>query len=641
MRSITRVLMRLSLFVGAFLLLASPARAQSTASPVQSRSIATAPALSGLPDHEALEARYKGNDAVVLFDSLVVTLDDENHIARRRHRAVMLFTDNAINRYGDPRILFNAASQELSIVAARVYMRDATIVDTQKNGINQTTPFALDHAPDYADWQETVVTHVGIEKGCVAELHYVIRDVTPSPWLSGVEIFSSEDPVQSRVLVVMPGRGRELNATSQNGAPAFASSEEIWSWTLRDIAGRTPVDGGMWEGDYFPAVYYSTAPRWDDVLPTLAEDLIAKSSAVPAVEARVRDALKDLTTDEDKVLAIHRLAMKAVSDVHAPFNLLSTPARSASRIYDTGYASPLDRAVLLAAMLRTAGYNPGFVLVSAGRAMGGDVPAPELFSRVAVSVSVNDAGELILDPTAPFEHDPSFAFAGKTLAYLGPEARVSTLPAKTVTDSRSELTLVLKPGKDSGLEGRGTAILKGAFSPYYIVRKDGNGLEDFMKQRVSSLFDGAKLDTWNPRLLERDRAEIEFAFTVPLPDTKKGERVYITLPKPFDTALSGIERVHVERSDYADAIRIEPCALEMSCTIELPAGWKLITTRFEANEKNDIGSALVDFQAQSDGPCVFRKELVLNRDVVRPASYGDLRLLLRAMGEDRIVLEKE
>jgi hypothetical protein len=622
----------LSLSIGVCLLVAVPAKFQSTAAPT---------ALSGLPNHKALETRYRANDAVVLFDSLVVTFDSESRISRRRHRAVMLFTDNAINRYGDPRILFNAAAQELSVIAARVYMRDGTIVDTQKNGINQTTPFALDHAPDYADWQETVVTHVGIEKGCVAELHYVIRDLRPSPWLSGVEIFGAEDPVQTRVLVVAPGRGRDLKTSSQNGAPDAPAADGVRSWTMRDLAGRTPFDGGVWEGDYLPTISYSTAANWQDVFAALRTDLTAKSSSVPAAENRVRDAMKDAATDEDKVLAVHRLATKSVSGVRAPFPLFGAPARTAPRVYDTGYASPLDRAVILASMLRTAGYEPQFVLLSAGRIMNGEVAAPEWFSRVVVSVSAGDAGELLLDPTASLDRDPSFTLAGKTLARLDAGPPLTTLPVRSVTDSRSELTLNLKPSKDGGLEGNGTAILKGAFSPYYAVRKDGSGLDDFLKKRVSSLFGGAELVEWNPKQLERDRTEIEFAFTVHLPDTTKGGRLYLAAPLPFEAALSGTERVHVDRTDCADAIRIEPCVLEMSCTIELPAGWRMITTPFDASEKNDLGESSVNFQAQTEGTCLIRKRLVLNRDVVEPASYGDVRMLLLAMGEDRIVLEKK
>ncbi len=186
-----------------------------------------------------MQLRYRDADAVVLYDSLVVTLGSDNHISKRRHRAVMLFTDNAINRYGDPRILFNAATQDLTILAARVRMRDGRFVDAQKNAVNQTTPFALDLAPDYVDWQETVVTHMGIEKGCIAELHYVIADRNPSPYLSGVEVFSAEDPTEERVLVVKLPQRMTLKFSSLRGEepPPDASANGAWAWTVRIISG--------------------------------------------------------------------------------------------------------------------------------------------------------------------------------------------------------------------------------------------------------------------------------------------------------------------------------------------------------------------------------------------------------------------
>ncbi|MFA4948043.1 MAG: DUF3857 domain-containing protein [Candidatus Krumholzibacteriia bacterium] len=603
----------------------------------------SAPAAAAGTGWKEMQLRYPGSDAVVLYDSLVVTLGSDNHIAKRRHRAVMLFTDNAINRFGDPRILFNAATQDLTILAARVRMRDGRIVEVRKNAVNQTTPFALDLAPDYVDWQETVITHMGIEKGCVAELHYVIADKNPSPYLSGVEVFSAEDPTEERVLVVKLPPGMTLKSASLNGevSPPNASVKGVWVWTVRDIPGRTPFDGGAWEGDYSPVVCYSTASDRQDLLSKLGAGLTAKSTPLPAAETSICGAVKDLATDEEKVLAVHRLAIGAVTGVHVPYALLAAPARDAARIYDSGYASPLDRAVLLAAMLRTAAFEPAFVLVSAGKAASGDVPAPELFSRIAVSVPLGDGAELLLDPAAPFEHDPSFALAGKTLAYLGPVPRLAQLPARAVSDSRSELALVLKPGKDGGFEGKGTAILKGAFSPYYLVRENENGLRDFLKKRVSGFFGGAELVSWNPRSLERNEAEIDFTFTVSPGEKKKGERLYLSVPKPMESSLSGIERVRLERSQCADAINIEPCVLEVSCMIEPAPGWKMVTAPLPANEENEIGAASVDFASRADGTHVFRKRLQLDENLVAQTRYADFRSLLRTFHEDRIVLERE
>ncbi len=603
-----------------------------------------APAPAAGTGWKEMQLRYPDADAVVLYDSLVVTLDDAGRVARRRHSAVMLLTDNAINRYGDPRLLFDAAAQELAILAARVRMRDGTIVDAQKNALNQTTPFALDLTPDYAGWQETVVTLMGIEKGCVAELHYAIADKNPSPHLSGVEVFSAEDPTQERVLAVKLPAGRSLKFASLRGEapPPDAGVPGAWTWTVKNIPGRTPFDGGVWEGDYFPAVCYSTAADWRSALSRLGDRLAAVSIAPPAAEAAILDAVKDCgPTHEARVIAVHRLAIGAVKGVRAPYALCAAPARDAARIYDTGYASPLDRAVLLAAMLRTLQYEPAFVLVSAGTTAAGDVPAPELFSRIAVAVPLGSGGELLLDPAAPLERDPSFALAGRTLARLGQTPRLERLPARSGSESSSSLTLECAAGQEGGLEGKGIAIMTGAFSPYYLMREGEHGLADYLKKRVSGLFGGAKLVAWNPRAVDRDRIEVDFTFTVVLPDKKKGERVYLAMPRPFDSQLSGVDRAQVWRSAMADAVRLEPSNLEVDCTIKLPEGWKRVTDDLSAREGNGIGSTEILNARAADGTLTFRSGLRLDAGWVSPAAYDDFRTLLRVYAQDRIVIERE
>ncbi|RJR28711.1 MAG: DUF3857 domain-containing protein [Candidatus Latescibacterota bacterium] len=602
---------------------------------------------TAFPGYAETAAKHPNADAVVLYDSLVVSVDGGGRVSRRYHRAVMLFTDNAINRYGDPRILFDAGGETLDILAARVHMRDGSAADAKRNSLNRTTPFSLDLAPDYTDWQEMVVTHVGIEKGCVAELEYTIAGGAASPRLGGVVVFSSEDPVELRVLVVRPPAGAELKALSMNGAPEPQRSAGSWIWTVRDLPGRTPFDGGVWEGDYFPAVCYGTARSWEEALSEIAADLAAASDPFPAAEGPIRGALEGLSTDEEKILAVHRLALESARGISAPFALLASSPRPAARVYDTGYASPIDRAVLLASMLRTAGFEPAFVLASAGRAVSNDVPVPELFAKALVSVVAKDAGELLLDPAAPFERDPSFALAGKTIARLGGKAssdfakrpHLVMLPAHGPAESRSSLELDLAPGEAGTLAGTGRAVLTGVFSPYHLARS-GGGLEEYVATRVKLLFGGAELSGWNPRSLDRRGGEIDFTFTVKLPDTKPGERIYLRLPRAFDAAAAGVERVRLERSSSPDPIALVPCVLEVSCSIELPAGWKTVALPPAVSVRTDAGEAVASTESAGSKRSV-RTKLLLERDVVTPALFGSARSLLAALADDRIVLERE
>jgi hypothetical protein len=639
MRGITmHTLLKSAVAVVAAALIAAPAYGHS---PAAGRSAPVSAAGAGWKE---MQLRYPGSDAVVLYDSLVVTYGADGRISKRRHREVMLFTDNAINRYGDPRILFDAATQDLTILAARVRMRDGTIVDVRKNAVNQTTPFALDLAPDYADWQETVVTHMGIEKGCVAELHYMIADKNPSPYLSGVEVFSAEDPTEERVLAVKLPPGMTLKfAPLREGAPApDTRTSGTWAWAVRDIPGRTPFDGGVWEGEYFPSICYSTAASWREALAPIAGDIAIRAKSVPrALAGVIREKIKDCATDEDEALAVQRFAIESVRAVSAPFSLLAFSGRDAASIYESGYAGALDRAILLMAMLKEAGFAPTAVLVSAGRVRIDSVPAPELCSSVAVAVPVKGAGELLLDPSTPLEHDPAFSLAGRTIVYLGSEPRLVPLPPKEISASMSELSFALSPGAEGIWEGKGKAILTGAFSPYYLVREKESGLEDFLKGRVAGFFRGAELVSWNPRTIERDKAEIEFTFTVKLPEKKKGERVYLAMPNPFESKLSGIERVRPERSRLADAIRIEPSALSLIGTIEPPAGWKLVTEHFSAHQRVDFGEASAEFSTRPDGMQYFTRRLLFANDRVYPAGFDRFRSLLGVFARDLIVLEKE
>lgn len=652
MKNIKGAFMMLTLLIISIVLLAPPAQASAAVGAAANVAGAeqVAPLLSGLPSYTELEARYPQSDAVVLFDSTVITLDDEHRISKRRHRAVMLFTDNAINRYGDPRILFNAATQELTIIAARVYMRDGTTADTQNNGMNQTTPFALELAPDYVNWQETVVTHVGIEKGCVAELHYVVSDKTPSPWLSGVEIFGADDPTHARILEIRVPPAVSLKTVTRNGAPEpEKSSNGIWRWVVMDIPGRTPQIGGAWEGDYLPVVCYSTAKDWGEVFQTIAERVAAASSVRvnPAPQGdgsfttKVLDTIKNLSTDEDKILAIHRLALDCVSGVHAPFGCFAAAPRTAERIYSSGYASNLDRTVLLIAMLNAAGFRPEPYLISLGLLWADDVPVPEICD-IMIDVSTAAGEAMLLDPAAPYEHDLPFTLAGRTsFGCKNNACRAQGIARRSANENRSKLDIVLRKGADGTIEGEGSALLTGLFSPYYVMRGSGTEAENFVKARVGGLFEGTELASWNPSALERDRAELAFNFTVKLPDTKAGERVYLKVPRPFDAALSGIDRVHLERSSSVDAIKAGLCILEISCTIEGSQGWNIISLPRPGNERNEIGSALVTVESAPDGKMTCRKSLTIDSDCVRPGDYSKLRSLLLRFSDDRLVLEKE
>ncbi|MBN1163889.1 MAG: DUF3857 domain-containing protein, partial [Candidatus Krumholzibacteriota bacterium] len=262
------------------------------------------------PDRIArLRSDFPRADAVVLQEIIDVAWDGRERISRTVYRRVALFSDNAIGRYGDPRILFDSSRQELLVEVARVYMRDGKTVDIRAEAVNQTTPFPLARTPDYTHWQETVVTYLGLEKSAVAELVYTIRDreradIPPG----GVESLVSADPALIRILRVSVPPGSGLKYTSLCGAPQPelpATGVYIWRW---EDPGKTSGAGsGLWEGDYLPTVCYSAAESWEGIARTVAvwiDEAVRERENIAGAVSEITG--KARPEDYDKLVALHR-----------------------------------------------------------------------------------------------------------------------------------------------------------------------------------------------------------------------------------------------------------------------------------------------------------------------------------------------
>lgn len=590
---------------------------------------------------ESLKKEYPEADAVMLKQAITIEMDEKGLISRSVMRRVALFTDNAIRRYGDPRLVFDSSTQELDVSVARVYMRDGTAVDCRENAFNQTTPFAFAPAPDYTNWQETVVTHVGIEKDCVAELHYAIRDTEKrKPWLSGVEHLALADPALDIELTIAVPAGVELKHASAHGVSAPEQRDGgIYRWKIENVPAAVSVDGGVWRGDYLPTVVFSTARDWlevSDYVEALFEEYAVLSSGTG------EDTGSELT--EERILEIHGEAVDCVRGIDAPFALFDSAPRTAERIYQSAYAHSLDRAVLLKGKLAQAGIESVPCLVSGDKTWPASVAAPELFEWIYLQARVPDSEEtLLLDPENRFIRDPRKVIPGFTFYRCDGGGRMARVPVRQSADNRSFLELTLTVNDEGKIIGEGSATLRGAFSPYYSIKGLKNETEDFAKSRVEGMFPSGSLKSWNIRTLEKHFVEIGFSFEAELPEETEAGRIYLTLPEPFMAHLSGIDGIHLERSACPVPVRVMPCDLELSVVFEEFPGWDIFGEPLEADVTNSVGSVKTTTEngpSGSDSKVVLTKSLVIDNGYVPSEDYGKLRSLLLRYNEGQIIFSR-
>jgi hypothetical protein len=594
-----------------------------------------------LREIDTLKDKYPDADAVILRHSVDIEMDEQGLISRRIMRRVALFSDNAFRRYADPRILYNSATQELDVSVARVYMRDGTGWDSGSNAFNQSTPFAFSQAPDYTDWQEMVVTHVGIEKDCVAELVYTIRDKEMRrPWLSGVEHLAHDDPALVTELTITIPAGSRLNYACANGVPEpVSSANDSYYWVLEGVPCSPPVDGGVWRGEHLPTITYSTARDWDEVSSYIAGEF-AKCSTLES-DGEVPDDENTL----DSILKMHKECVDCVRSVNASFALFDGSARNAEQIYQSAYAHALDRAILLSAKLKKSHIASNPVLIPQGRNWSRDVPAPELFDRIFLEVFPADSkNALLLDPQHEYRHDTKSVLAGRTLMRCGMSAEFIELQPKMPDENASSLELILSIDDEGKMNGEGSVIMKGTFSPYYSVRGVKDETEQFMKSMVESMLPTATMAGWNVRTLEVDHVELGFRFEAELPEANENNRIYLDMPNPFSEEMSRINRVHAERSEYPVPVRVVPCHMQVSVTFKNLKNYSLEGDIINFKENNSVGSMTAEMETnthEEDSKITLTKNLIIQKEIIPSTEYKKLRSLLLKYGEGQIILQSK
>ena len=146
-------------------------------------------------------------DAEYLEINKTYKLNKDGSISETHHKKVKLHTYRATQRlFGEDFITYNPEFQTLKINKSITTMVDGKIVETPQNGYNEVLPRGADGDESYANYREMVVTHTGLEKGCVVDFSYTIETKAGYyPGLMGENIFAENDPVLSyQVKVIVP-----------------------------------------------------------------------------------------------------------------------------------------------------------------------------------------------------------------------------------------------------------------------------------------------------------------------------------------------------------------------------------------------------------------------------------------------------
>ena len=144
---------------------------------------------------DPVAALARASDARFLNVEITYQLHEDGSWDMAYEQQARLDTYYAFNRaLGETFIVYNPDFQKLEVLKSETTMADGRQVASPENAFNEVLPFAAHGFADFSHLREMVVTHTGLERGAMVDLHYRIHtrpaffpifpDAKPWPWLS-------------------------------------------------------------------------------------------------------------------------------------------------------------------------------------------------------------------------------------------------------------------------------------------------------------------------------------------------------------------------------------------------------------------------------------------------------------------------
>ncbi|MHC4562760.1 MAG: DUF3857 domain-containing protein [Planctomycetota bacterium] len=269
---------------------------------------------------------------------------------------------------------YNPAWEKVKLVKATVTAPDGTVKEIRDEEINLMDAEWVAMAPRYPAGKTLVVSLPGVEIG--STIHYEVKRTyrdRPFFWLG--EVFADFNPTVSKVVQVrapadLPLTIHTVAADALTASQRTEGKTTIYEWSIANHPGMK-LERIMPPSWSFAPTVNASAGQWSayaQEVNTVFEAAAAKSKAAAA---KTKELVEGLDNDDAKVIAIRDFVAKTIrtvgfSSYFEPSidRLPLTAITDADRVLADGYGNPTDRAVLLTAMLRAAGFEPKLVLAT-------------------------------------------------------------------------------------------------------------------------------------------------------------------------------------------------------------------------------------------------------------------------------------
>ncbi|TWT41899.1 Transglutaminase-like superfamily protein [Phycisphaerae bacterium RAS1] len=626
------------------------------------------------------DAKKHDSDVVIVLDETHVTVRPNGIGEARTRRVAKVLRDRGARGEAVQRFEFDPKTNELTLNAARVYRADGKVEElavhdaVEQPAADRTIFWGSRQRLlsvgrlEVGDAIETIVTKTGFNVAYLEEGNgeqgtgnsdaaTALEPPMPGHWYDEVTWSAGVPIVEKRYVVRMP-KDKRLQYEIYNGslrvAVALDGEHMVYTFEKRDIPAWKGEPKSTARSDIDTKLVLATLPDWESKSRWFHEKNEAGFAVDDAIRAKVAEIIKSCKSDEEKYTALNHWVAENIRYIGTSRGACEgyTTHPAIETFHDRGGVCK-DKAGLLVAMLRVAGFDSYIVMTQAGSAVA-PVPADQ-FNHAVTSIRNTDGSFTMLDPTwMPKSRDNwSTAESLQNIVYGTPEGiGLSITPASGPEQNVVKYESSCAALPDGRLEGRVRLTATGT-PETQLRRRLAGRVPDERRQVIEEGFTrlAASVRLANLRVMDpvdfSRPFELESEFTADGYVVGGGAKAYLKLPmmqRVLADVLCGDWEGTTTLEQRKQPLRMRATRrLEIRETVKLPEGWKAIELP-KARTLDGPSASLAFTIERTNGSIEYRCDVDVKKHIVPPAEYANFREVMQALDEiagRAVVCERE
>jgi hypothetical protein len=583
----------------------------------------------------ALKAQTENQDAEYLKITKEYILHEDGSYDFHLRKELKLLTYFSFQRiYGETFIVYNPAYQKLKINEAYTVMADGKKVVAPENAFNEVLPgFARDIAA-YNSLREMVVTHTATEIGSVITLDYTIETSKGfMPFFFGMDEIGESAPVKALSMIIRIPKGINLQYRLLNDrtTPAITETAEqlsyVWDFTNLPALPRTANQ----DPEQKTELIFSTAKDMTSAYFSFVNQKAFKSQLSPEISKRVEAVTKEKKNDLDIILALQEVVIDEVKYADIPLIYTGYKVRTPSTVWQSANANSLEKAILLAEMLKKDNISACPVATVLNGWYSRDMGNLSVFDGYLVQVNPKESGRIYLSVTQKQSQNLIYDVYDKTLIQLdGAIESMRTFQEKAANNllemdadlKVEDKTVGLYDGKT--VRGEIEMSMEGISNPFFRLRKDSSYIKTLLAGDITS----AQIEKSELKKLSELKSNALLTTTPITINQDYNGFLFIELPR----FRSGFDAWNLGQFSGSGKTTIKldfPLTENYKYEVEIPKGYELFTPPVDLDIKNDLGELKIHISQSGQTVTIIRSYQNL-KDVISSDNMDEFRSMLTA-----------